>query len=78
VRSAARTNSAAACKAIARFAKTHPIAAPRLHLCRAIAARLEGREEEATRHLRDGLTKARSFDMQFERQKLERECERQP
>lgn len=76
IRDKARAKSAAAVKALTRFAKVHPIAQPRLHLCLAIAAERDGDTAKRAQHLRDGLARANSFDMQFERQKLEREFER--
>ena len=75
VRTAAQGNVKAAMKVLARFAKAHPIAQPRLHLCEAIAERLEGRGAEASQTLQQGIDRARALDMKFELQKLERERE---
>jgi hypothetical protein len=62
-------------KILARFAKAHPIAEPRLNLCKAIAERLEGRREKSSQALRKGIDRAQALDMKFELQKLERERE---
>ncbi len=76
VRANARQCARPALKQLWRFARVHPIARPRLYLCRALAARLRKHDLEAARALRLGLEHARSLDMQFEQRKLEREVER--
>ncbi len=76
VRARARQRAEPALQQLARFARVHPIARPRLYLCQALAARLRKRDADATRALRLGLEQARSLGMQFEYRKLELEIER--
>ncbi len=76
LRLAASNNIKPAIEILRRFARAHPIAVPRLHLCKAIAARLAGKKERAEHELRAGLERAKALGMQFEQQKLERELAR--
>lgn len=75
IRASARANVKPALKVLSRFSRAHPIARPRLLLCKAIAAELEGRRDQALQSLRQGVALADSLEMTFERQKLERELE---
>lgn len=73
IRSAAAEMVKPALKVLAKFANVHPIAQPRLELCRAMAERRRGNGAAALRHLNAGLKTAIARPMTFERTKLERE-----
>lgn len=73
VREAAAAMIKPSLKRLARFAAVHPIADPRLELCRALSERQRGNADAALAHLTTGLNRATALSMKFEQTKLERE-----